>query len=219
MIIFCSLVLLSELLIIGSCLSVEQSDQSANHLDIHDDPTELVKLLLERSILASHKRPRKAVSYSVVKFKNENKKPKRKDVYPSTWGNFILYCRTGWLLQILPNGIVNGTNNINEVNAVMQVQVIGPTKIRIKGIESGRYIAINSRGRLISKRYPTRETVFQEEVLENHYHTFNSWQHSQDGTKPWYIGIRKNGYPKKASKTKVGNTCIQFLKIPLSAKK
>ena len=78
------------------------------------NPMSLVRTLLEKTILATHKRPRKAVSsYSIVTFKNKKRGPKREHAYPSNWGNFVLYCKTGWLLQVLPNGVVNGTSNIN----------------------------------------------------------------------------------------------------------
>ena len=35
--------------------------------------------------------------------------------------------------------------------AILQIQILSPKMVRIKGIESGRYIAVNSRGKLISK--------------------------------------------------------------------
>ena len=78
------------------------------------NPMSIVRKLLEKSILATHKRPRKAVSsYSIVTFKDKKREPKREHAYPSNWGDFVLYCKTGWLLQVLPNGVVNGTTNVN----------------------------------------------------------------------------------------------------------
>ena len=83
-------------------------------IDLANDPAKVIKELLERSIQAGHRRPRKAVSsQSVMNFKSNKPKLKRKYGYPSTWGKFVLFCRTGWLLQVLPNGDVNGTNDIN----------------------------------------------------------------------------------------------------------
>eukprot|EP00112_Aurelia_sp_Birch-Aquarium-sp1_P002195 Seg1236.4 transcript_id=Seg1236.4/GoldUCD/mRNA.D3Y31 product="Fibroblast growth factor 1" protein_id=Seg1236.4/GoldUCD/D3Y31 len=202
------------------CLTMKLHDQQdeAEQVDLQD-PMSLVRTLLEKTILATHKRPRKAVSsYSIVTFKNKKREPKRKHAYPSNWGNFVLYCKTGWLLQVLPNGVVNGTRNINDPYAALQIQVLGPTLVRIKGIESGRYVAVSARGRLVSKRYPSKETLFQEEILENHYHTFSSDiypKKKKNGQTGWYIGIRKNGWPKRASKARIGETCLQFLKVPV----
>ena len=95
----------------------QPDDESRKSLtDIHplENPMGLIKEILDNSIKATHRRPRKAVSsQSVVKFKREKQKRKRQYVYPSNWGEFLLYCKTGWLLQILPSGYVNGTNDLN----------------------------------------------------------------------------------------------------------
>eukprot|EP00794_Sanderia_malayensis_P005271 gene5271-5937_t len=163
-------------------------------------------------------RVRKGVSsFSVVSFKRKDRNSRNKNKFPSNWAKFSLYCKTGWLLQVLPNGVVNGTRDTKSQHAVLQIQVLTPTLLRFKGVASGRYIGINAKGRLVSKKYPTKETVFQEEVLENSYRTFNSAFHPKLQLSDWYMGIRKNGSPKKASRTKVGEKYIQFLKLPFSS--
>ena len=60
--------------------------------------------------------------------------------------------------------------------------------------------------------------MFHEEVLENYYHTLKSNEYPKTGAKGWYVAIRRNGSRKRASKTKLGESCIQFLKVPMAVK-
>lgn len=57
------------------------------------------------------------------------------------------------------------------------------------------------------------ECYFIEKIEENHYNTYCSQRYQENGD--WYVGIRKNGWPKNGSKTHKGQNAIYFLPIPV----
>ncbi|XP_046851478.1 fibroblast growth factor 1-like isoform X2 [Xenia sp. Carnegie-2017] len=138
-----------------------------------------------------------------------------------------LYCRTGFLLEILDNGRIAGTKNVTSKYTIVEIQVFGGVQRRLKGVQTGRYLSLNSRGRLLSIRNFSfnDNTFFNENHEENGWITYSSTHHSRgcgskkDSSKnnEWFIAIKRNGSLKRPCKTVSGMPSTQF--IPLGRKR
>ncbi|KAI4899485.1 hypothetical protein NFI96_007754 [Prochilodus magdalenae] len=82
------------------------------------------------------------------------------------------------------------------------------SRVRIKGAESGRYLCMNRRGKLVGKvTGKGMDCIFTEIVLENNYTAFQNAKYEG-----WYVAFTRKGRPVKASKTKQNQREVHFIK-------
>ncbi|CAB3982924.1 fibroblast growth factor 1-like [Paramuricea clavata] len=136
-----------------------------------------------------------------------------------------LYCRTGFLLEILDSGRIVGTQNVSSEHTIIEIQVFGHILRRLRGVASGRYLSLSSKGRLSSTRHSNRNkpnTFFNEKHEENHWISYSSSSHTRNcvGWKKdpsrgneWFIAIKKNGSLKRPCKTEPGMHSTQFVAL------
>ncbi|GCB77305.1 hypothetical protein scyTo_0017583 [Scyliorhinus torazame] len=90
---------------------------------------------------------------------------------------------------------------------VVETDTFG-SHVRIKGKETGHYICMSKRGKILGKlNGKSRECVFVEEVLENNYTALMSAKY-----KGWYLGFTRKGRPRKGSKTEQNQREVHFMK-------
>ncbi|XP_013870113.1 fibroblast growth factor 17 [Austrofundulus limnaeus] len=82
------------------------------------------------------------------------------------------------------------------------------SRVRIKGAESGRYLCMNRKGKLVGKpKGRSRDCIFTERVLENNYTALQNAKY--DG---WYVAFTRKGRPIKASRTRENQREVHFIK-------
>ncbi|XP_073765405.1 fibroblast growth factor 17 isoform X2 [Danio rerio] len=82
------------------------------------------------------------------------------------------------------------------------------SRVRIKGAESGRYLCMNRRGKLVGKPNGRgRDCIFTEIVLENNYTALENARHEG-----WFVAFTRKGRPIRASKTRQNQREVHFIK-------
>ncbi|CAG5988764.1 unnamed protein product [Menidia menidia] len=90
---------------------------------------------------------------------------------------------------------------------VVETETFG-SHIRIKGKESGHYICMNEKGKIVGRPDGSKqECVFIEEFLENNYTALVSAKYTG-----WYLGFNRKGRPKKGSRTTQRQQEVHFMK-------
>ncbi|XP_020892892.1 fibroblast growth factor 1-like [Exaiptasia diaphana] len=107
---------------------------------------------------------------------------------------------------------VHFTSDTTNQNIQLQMESIKACGyVRIYGKKSKRYLAMNSRGVLYTTMKANKDTVFLQEMAPNSFSTFKSEHRHKK--KDMYIGVRKDGKPKKGHKTSRTNISAFFLVI------
>ncbi|XP_040184084.1 fibroblast growth factor 3 [Rana temporaria] len=133
-----------------------------------------------------------------------------------------LYCATKYHLQIHPNGKINGTLEKNSIFSILEITAVDVGIVAIKGLFSGRYLAMNKRGRLYASETYNAECEFVERIHELGYNTYASRLHrtvpNGAGTKRkasaerlWYLSINGKGRPRRGFKTRRTQKSSLFL--------
>ncbi|KAM6359206.1 fibroblast growth factor 3 [Alca torda] len=133
-----------------------------------------------------------------------------------------LYCATKYHLQIHPNGKINGTLEKNSVFSILEITAVDVGIVAIKGLFSGRYLAMNKRGRLYASENYNAECEFVERIHELGYNTYASRLYrtvpNRAGTKRkasaerfWYVSINGKGRPRRGFKTRRTQKSSLFL--------
>ncbi|KAG8011658.1 Fibroblast growth factor 17, partial [Nibea albiflora] len=82
------------------------------------------------------------------------------------------------------------------------------SRVRIRGAESGRYLCMNRKGKLVGKpNGRSRDCIFTEIVLENNYTAFQNAKYEG-----WYVAFTRKGRPIKASRTRENQREVHFIK-------
>ncbi|XP_018606247.1 fibroblast growth factor 8 [Scleropages formosus] len=125
---------------------------------------------------------------------------------------YQLYSRTsGKHVQVLGDRNINAMAEDGDAHAklIVETDTFG-SRVRIKGAETGYYICMNKRGKLIGKTNGQgKDCVFTEIVLENNYTALQNAKYEG-----WYMAFTRKGRPRKGSKTRQHQREVHFMKRP-----
>ncbi|XP_053121897.1 fibroblast growth factor 3 [Hemicordylus capensis] len=133
-----------------------------------------------------------------------------------------LYCATKYHLQIHASGRINGTLEKNSVFSILEITAVDVGIVAIKGCFSGRYLAMNKRGRLYASETYNAECEFVERIHELGYNTYASRlyrtvpngassKHKASAERLWYVSINGKGRPRRSFKTRRTQKSSLFL--------
>nr|XP_023682882.1 fibroblast growth factor 3 [Paramormyrops kingsleyae] len=141
-----------------------------------------------------------------------------------------LYCATKYHLQIHPNGKIDGSLEENNPYSILEITAVDVGVVAIKGLFSGRYLAMNKKGRLYASEVFNQECEFVERIHELGYNTYASRHYrtappSPPGTRRrasaerlWYVSINGKGRPRRGCKTRRTEKASLFLPRVLGSK-
>ncbi|KAL4625039.1 fibroblast growth factor 8-like isoform X1, partial [Arapaima gigas] len=123
---------------------------------------------------------------------------------------YQLYSRTsGKHVRVLEDRRVDAMAEDGDAHAklVVETDTFG-SRVRIKGAESGFYICMDHRGKLIGKKNGQgKDCIFTEIVLENNYTALQNVGHAG-----WYMAFTRRGRPRKGSRTRQHQREVHFMK-------
>ncbi|XP_029524737.1 fibroblast growth factor 3-like [Oncorhynchus nerka] len=135
-----------------------------------------------------------------------------------------LYCATKYHLQIHPNGKIDGTLEEHNPFSILEITAVDVGLVMIKGLFSGRYLAMNQKGRLHASAAFTQECEFMERIHELGYNTYASRRYrttphsTSTGSRRrvsagrlWYVSINGKGQPRRGLKTRKTEKASLFL--------
>ncbi|XP_044178279.1 fibroblast growth factor 16-like [Acropora millepora] len=135
---------------------------------------------------------------------------------PTTTTQCKIFCRSGYHLEILPNGMVRGTVDQESKYVLFEMQSFGPSLVKLMGITTGRYLVMRRNGTLHGLRNRrSRDSLFKETHEQNAFHSYASHRFYRKKPYDMLVGIKRNGQIKRATKTVHGQTATQFLVIKL----
>ncbi|KAM6160891.1 fibroblast growth factor 3 [Erethizon dorsatum] len=132
-----------------------------------------------------------------------------------------LYCATKYHLQLHPSGRVNGSLE-NSAYSILEITAVEVGVVAIKGLFSGRYLAMNRRGRLYASEHYSAECEFVERIHELGYNTYASRLYRTAPSGPgarrqpgverlWYVSVNGKGRPRRGFKTRRTQKSSLFL--------
>ncbi|KAK4872088.1 hypothetical protein RN001_016212 [Aquatica leii] len=99
-------------------------------------------------------------------------------------------------LQLLPDGIVNGTSDDHNVYTILQRTTVGIGRLKIQGVATCQYLCMDICGMLYGSREFGDECIFNEMIEQHHYNTYSSTKYSND-RRTLYLALNRKGQPRK----------------------
>ncbi|XP_056633331.1 uncharacterized protein LOC130442944 [Diorhabda sublineata] len=119
-----------------------------------------------------------------------------------------LWSQTGFNLTIRSTGQIIGTDDDSDLDSLIEITSGGDVSlVRLRGINSQLYVCFDHNGHLYGEKNPENEGTIFKEAFSASYTTFQT----QLDSKEWFIGIKKNGQPKKGQRTEGGQKAVRFL--------
>ncbi|KAB0404058.1 hypothetical protein E2I00_000273, partial [Balaenoptera physalus] len=99
------------------------------------------------------------------------------------------------------------TDQLSRPKLIVETDTFG-SRVRVRGAETGLYICMNKKGKLIAKSNGKgKDCVFTEIVLENNYTALQNAKYEG-----WYMAFTRKGRPRKGSKTRQHQREVHFMK-------
>ncbi|XP_032221872.1 fibroblast growth factor 1 [Nematostella vectensis] len=103
---------------------------------------------------------------------------------------------------------------------LLELQTFNSDVRRIRGYHSGRYVAVDVKGDIVTETTPTTGSFWIERMEKNGWHTFRSFKMVEmERKKPqtpntrevWYLAVKRNKNMKKPKEAEPGMKSSQFL--------
>lgn len=138
---------------------------------------------------------------------------------PTNTRRVRLYNKNGYFLKISKVGKLRGSRKIEDPNTLIEMESMGTSIVRLKGVVSNSYLCMDDEGISHVMARPTDECLFKEKLGTNHFHTYASKKYSGKNpgnvTHEFYIAIKKNGKFKHGTNTAAIQKSVDFMVLPL----